>query len=63
MLTRLNALSNVSLRLTYRNLNRREIGKRVLTALEKVGMAQFYHHKPSELFSDGYSTATRPKSN
>ncbi|WP_244897077.1 ABC transporter permease [Candidatus Coxiella mudrowiae] len=37
------------MRLTYRSLNRREIGKRVLTALEKVGMAQFYHHKPSEL--------------
>ncbi|AAO91302.1 ABC transporter ATP-binding protein [Coxiella burnetii] len=49
LLPRLNALQNVGLPLTYRNLSGKRINKRALTMLERVGMAKFHHHKPSEL--------------
>ena len=35
--------------MTYRNLSGKQINKRALAMLEKVGMAKFHHHKPSEL--------------
>ncbi len=49
LLPRLNALQNVSLPLTYRNIPLKQIKKHSLQMLEKVSMADFHDHKPSEL--------------
>lgn len=49
LLPRLTALQNVSLPLTYRGLNPKEIKERALASLEKVGMADFINHRPNEL--------------
>lgn len=49
LLPRLTALQNVSLPLLYRDTPRREMKERSMAALEKVAMADHWHHKPSEL--------------
>lgn len=49
LLPRLNALQNVSLPLTYRNLPRKDIEKQAQTSLEKVGLAELFDHKPNQL--------------
>ena len=50
LLPRLNALQNVALPLTYRsNLSSMDIKRRVLDALEHVGMGAFASHRPTQL--------------
>jgi putative ABC transport system ATP-binding protein len=49
LLPRLNAEQNVALPLTYRNTPKHEIKDKVFAMLERVGMADKAHHKPSEL--------------
>ncbi len=49
LLPRLIALHNVSLPLLYRGLGRKDREKKALDELEKVGVAEYAHHKPSEL--------------
>ncbi|NCX93912.1 MAG: ABC transporter ATP-binding protein [Gammaproteobacteria bacterium] len=49
LLPRLNALQNVSLPLLYRGLPEEEMHERALAMLEKVGMKEKAHHKPTEL--------------
>ena len=49
LLPRLSARENVGLPLMYRGLGAREIGKRSLAVLERVGMAERSGHRPSEL--------------
>lgn len=49
LLPRLNALQNVGLPLTYRQMKGSEINQRAMQALEKVGIADLYDHRPSQL--------------
>lgn len=49
LLPRLTALQNVMLPLIYRNLSREEMHHAAMKKLEKVGMADLTHHKPSQL--------------
>ncbi len=49
LLPRLNALQNVVLPLFYRGVEREEAEATALRMLEKVGMKNFYHHKPNQL--------------
>ena len=50
LLPRFNALENVALPLTYRaNLSPTQIKQRVLDALERVGMAAYADHRPTQL--------------
>ncbi len=52
LLPKLNALENVVLPLTYRRdekQSNRQMKKRAMEMLEKVGMARFVTHRPSEL--------------
>lgn len=49
LLSRYNAMQNVALPLTYRGLSSAEIKDRVMQILEKVGMANYVKHRPSQL--------------
>ena len=49
LLPRLTALQNVALPLSYRGDDRKIIKEKSLLMLEKVGMADHAHHRPSEL--------------
>ena len=49
LLPRFTAGQNVALPLTYRGINATEINKKVLDTLERVGMRQYAHHKPTQL--------------
>lgn len=49
LLPRLNALQNVSLPLTYRNLSRQDIEKQAQASLDKVGLAELFDHTPTQL--------------
>ncbi len=49
LLPRFTAIQNVALPLTYRGVNATEINKKVLNALERVGMRQHAHHRPTQL--------------
>lgn len=52
LLPKLTALDNVILPLTYRHdekISAHEMKMRAITLMEKVGVAQFAHHRPSEL--------------
>ncbi|HOJ10838.1 MAG TPA: ABC transporter ATP-binding protein [Clostridiales bacterium] len=49
LLPKLTALENVELPLVYMGLGRKEIHKLAVEALEKVGLGDRFHHKPSEL--------------
>lgn len=49
LLPKLTAVENVELPLLYRNTPAGERHKRALEALEKVGLAERAHHKPTEL--------------
>ena len=49
LLPRLNALENTELPLVYRRVSRRERRRRAFEALERVGLADRAHHRPTEL--------------
>lgn len=49
LLPKLNILENVELPLLYKGLDDKEQKKRAMEALERVGIADKWHHKPSEL--------------
>lgn len=49
LLPKLNILDNVKLPLMYKGLKESEQNKRATEALERVGIADKYHHKPSQL--------------
>lgn len=49
LLPRLNILENVELPLLYKGLDDKEQKERAMEALERVGIADKWHHKPSEL--------------
>lgn len=49
LLPRMNALTNVSLPLIYRDTPKDEIHDRAMAMLEKVGMQDWWHHRPKEL--------------
>jgi putative ABC transport system ATP-binding protein len=49
LLPRFTAVQNVALPLTYRGINTKEINKKVLDTLERVGMRQYAHHRPTQL--------------
>lgn len=49
LLPRFNASQNVALPLIYRNLPADEVAQRVHQALERVGMAAFARHRPTQL--------------
>ncbi|MGB4438921.1 MAG: ABC transporter ATP-binding protein [Sedimentibacter sp.] len=49
LLPKLSAYENVELPLVYRGVNSKERKERSIEALEKVGLADRIHHKPSEL--------------
>lgn len=49
LLPKLNILDNVKLPLLYKGLRENEQTKRAMQALERVGIADKYHHKPSQL--------------
>ncbi len=49
LLPKLNVLDNVKLPLMYRGLKESEQNTRAMAALERVGLADKYHHKPSQL--------------
>lgn len=49
LLSRLTALQNVALPLTYAKVSGREIKERAVELLEKVGMGDHMNHKPTEL--------------
>lgn len=49
LLPRFTAKDNVALPLIYRNMTKKDIDERVLTALSKVGMQSFAHHRPTQL--------------
>lgn len=49
LLPRYDALHNVGLPLAYRGIGKRERDRLALSALEKVAMEKFHHHKPAEL--------------
>jgi len=49
LLPKLSAYENVELPLIYRGINSKERKERSIEALEKVGLSDRMHHKPSEL--------------
>lgn len=49
LLPKLNILDNVKLPLLYKGLREQEQNKRAMEALTRVGIADKYHHKPSQL--------------
>ena len=49
LLPRLNILENVKLPLMYKGLKETEQNKLAMESLERVGIADKYHHKPSQL--------------
>lgn len=49
LLPRFNAEQNVALPLTYRRLNAHLIKQKVMSALDRVGMKPYAHHRPSQL--------------
>ena len=49
LLPKLNILENVELPLLYKGLDDKEQKERAMIALERVGIADKWHHKPSEL--------------
>lgn len=49
LLTKLNVYENVEIPLIYLGLNGAERKKRILDALDQVGLSNRIHHKPSEL--------------
>lgn len=49
LLSKLTALQNVALPLSYRNTPAHEANRRALEMLDKVGMKSRSHHRPSEL--------------
>ena len=49
LLPKLNVLDNVKLPLMYKGLKESEQTRRAMEALERVGLADKYHHKPSQL--------------
>lgn len=49
LLARTSAMENVELPLVYRGMGRKERNKLSMAALDKVGLAQWAHHHPSEL--------------
>lgn len=49
LLPRLDAVQNVGMPLTYRGIDPKIIKKRSMNMLEKVGMAAFHDHRPTEL--------------
>lgn len=49
LLPKLNALENVELPLVYQGKNNKEISERAVNALQRVGLGDRLHHKPSEL--------------
>jgi putative ABC transport system ATP-binding protein len=49
LLSRLNALRNVELPLTYSAMSSQEGTKRAKEALKRVGMQDYFNHKPNEL--------------
>jgi len=49
LLPKLSAYENVELPLVYRGINSKERKERSIEALEKVGLSDRMHHKPSEL--------------
>lgn len=49
LLPKLNILENVELPLLYKGLGDKEQKERAMAALERVGIADKWHHKPSEL--------------
>ncbi|KTD18748.1 ABC transporter ATP-binding protein [Legionella lansingensis] len=49
LLPRFTAEQNVALPLTYRHMPKAEIKERVRVSLERVGMATFMHHRPTQL--------------
>ncbi|WP_269447707.1 ABC transporter ATP-binding protein [Legionella hackeliae] len=49
LLPRFNAEQNVGLPLTYRSMTPADIKERVMSALGRVGMANFAKHKPTQL--------------
>ena len=49
LLPKLNVLDNVKLPLMYKGLKESEQNKRAMAALERVGLADKFHHKPSQL--------------
>lgn len=49
LLPKLNILDNVKLPLMYKGLKESEQNERAMEVLERVGIADKYHHKPSQL--------------
>lgn len=49
LLPRLNALQNICLPLSYRNISGADAKQLAMQRLEEVGMKEFWHHKPAEL--------------
>lgn len=49
LLPRFSAMQNVALPLTYRGTNAVEIKEKVVQALERVGMRNYAHHRPTQL--------------
>jgi len=49
LLSKLSALENVELPLVYQGVHGRESRQRAIDALDKVGLKERMHHKPSEL--------------
>ncbi len=49
LLPRADCLTNVALPLVYAGVSRSERKKRAMEALDKVGLADRFHHKPNEL--------------
>lgn len=49
LLPRFTAMQNVALPLTYRGVSAGEIKEKVLEVLERVGMRQYAHHRPTQL--------------
>lgn len=49
LLPKLNILENVKLPLMYKGLKESEQNERAMEALKRVGIADKYHHKPSQL--------------
>ena len=49
LLPKLNVIENVKLPLMYSGMKESEQNKRAMEALERVGLADKYHHRPSQL--------------
>lgn len=49
LLPRFTAMQNVALPLTYRGATQSEIKEKVHSALDKVGMSKYIHHRPTQL--------------